>query len=251
MQLNRLFDPLRVKDDVRRIQAATRQQLIEITRLEVERNQEAIKANFGLEALQYQYVDGVLGKPLDQAQQFTLTRFDLRTNVVDAAIRLLMARSPIGPEEGGHYQDDHWLFINNARRDFSLEGHLIDIEPGEEVVIINMRPYARKIEGGARYRYRNRTTDRRPGLSAQAPDGVYEITARDLQLKFGKLATIRFAYRAMMGTDLVEREEPKEKPEDVDRPRNKAGRFIPTGGKPHNLSKNRFPALEIDAKLFI
>jgi hypothetical protein len=110
-------------------------------------------------------------------------------------------------------------------------------------VIINMRPYARKIEGGANNRFSRRLTDRRPGLSAQAPNGVYEITARDLQRMFGTIATIRFTYRGIIGGALTFSNIPRKVV------RGSRGRFQFAGGpNPGNRSEDRFPALEIEAK---
>jgi hypothetical protein len=239
------FNPQRVTDIVNRIHVANRRQLVQVTLRKTADNQAAIRRVFGQDAPTDLFVDGQSAKPLSQAQEFTLTRFHLQTNIVDAAIRMLMERSPVGPGRNGHYRDDHWLFVNGVRRDATHEGDVVQIKPGDEVVIINMKPYARKIEGGPRNRFNRRLADRRPGLSAQAPNGVYEITARDLQRKFGTVATIRFTYRALIGGGLVTPSTP--------RPaiRSTRGRFVFQGGpRPGNRSADRFPALEIEAKTF-
>ena len=242
------FDPQRVTDIVSRVRAFNKQQLIDLTLEKTAENQAAIQRVFGHPAPWERFVDGQSAKPLTQVQESTLTRFHLQSGIVDAALRMLMERSPYGPDEGGHYRDDHWLFVNNVRRDATHEGAVVEIKPGDEVVIINMRPYARKIEGGARGRT-HRLTDRRPGLSVQAPNGVYEITARDLQRKFGTVAIIRFAYRAMLGGGLVST---SAQPAARGVMRSSSGRFLSQGGpRAHNLSKNRFPALEIEARAFV
>jgi hypothetical protein len=239
------FDPQRVTDLVVRVNAATKAQLISITLQETAENQILIEQIFGHPAPTQLFVDGQSGKPLSQAEVVTLTRFELHSNVIDAALKMLMERSPYGPDEGGHYRDDHWLFVNNIRRDATREGDMVQINPGDEAVIINMRPYARKLEGGALSRT-NRLTNRRPGLSAQAPNGIYEITARDLQRKFGTVAIIRFAYRAIIGTGLVSTAAPARTAI-----RSSRGRFLSQGGpRPHNDPKVRFPALEIEMRPF-
>jgi hypothetical protein len=237
------FTPQRVTDLVSLVRANTQKQLIRLTYDRTTRNQQAIMRVFGHEAPFQRWVDGVLGKPVTQAQEVTLTRFSLFSNIVDVAIRMLMERSPYGPGKDGHYRDDHWLFVNEIRRDATHEGDVVQIKPGDNVVIINMRPYARKIEGGARHRFSNRLTDRRPGLSVQAPNGVYEITARDLQRLFGTVATIRFTYRGLIGGALTV--------QGGARPvvRSSRGRFVSTGGpRPGNRGADRFPALEIELK---
>jgi hypothetical protein len=157
---------------------------------------------------------------------------------------MLVERSPFGPDIEGHYRDDHWIYVNGVRRDVAREdGNPINIGPNDKVIIINMRPYARKIEGGANKRFSNRLTDRRPGLSVQAPNGVYEITARDLQRMFGKIALIRFTYHGIIGGVLQFSNIPR------NAVRGTRGRYQFQGGPhPANKSENRYPALEIEAR---
>jgi hypothetical protein len=241
------FSPQRVQDFVDHIHAINHRELIRITEERTATNQAAILRVFGREAATDLFVDGQSHKPLSQAQEFTLTRFHLQTGVVDAAIRMLMERSPVGPGRNGHYRDNHWLFVNDVRRDATAEGAVVQIKPGDNVVIINMKPYARKIEGGTASRSNRRLADRRPGLSAQAPNGVYEITARDLQRLFGTTTIIRFTYRALIGGALISTEPRPHRP----RVRSSRGRFVYTGGpRSGNASKDRFPALEIEARPF-
>jgi hypothetical protein len=227
---------------VDRVRATTRQQIIDLTREKTAANQAAIAQTLGHPAPTELFVDGQLGKALEQVEAggYTLTEFELLGNVVDAALQALFEASPVGPDKDGHYRDDHWLYVNGQRRDAAAEGAAVEIGPTDEVVIINMRPYARKIEGGARERFRRRMTNRRPGLSVQAPNGVYEVTARALKQRFGNIATIRFAYRGVMGGAPVSQTGP------TPIKRNARGRFVESGGtRAHNVSSNRFPALEI------
>lgn len=196
------FTSTRITALTERVRATTRQQIIDLTLAGTTRNLEAIGATLGEAPPFTRFVDGSEHKPLDQVNDhgFTLTRFELLGNVVDETIKALILASPVGPEKGGHYRDDHWLFVNGTRRDFSIDGATIPIAANDNVVIVNLRPYARKIEGGARERFRGRLTNRRPGLSAQAPDGVYEITARTLQRRFGNIAKIQFGYHGLIGS---------------------------------------------------
>jgi hypothetical protein len=236
--------PQRVTDMVKRVQAFNQRQLVDITRRKVRENQARIRRVFGQEAEINQYIDGQLGKPLSSAKEFTLTQFHLQSGVVDTAWKMLAERSPYGPDKFGHYRDDHWIYVNGVRRDAELNGGKpILIGPRDHVVIVNMRPYARKIEGGAKTRFRNRLTDRRPGLSVQAPNGVYEITARDLQRMFGRIAEIRFTYRGVIGGKLAFSDIPRKAV------RGTRGRFQFSGGpRPGNKSENRYPSLEISAR---
>jgi hypothetical protein len=168
------FTPQRITGLVNTIHATVKKQIILQTIIRTRENQLAIRAEFGHEAPTELFVDGQLGKPLKQVERVTLTRFHLQNGVVDAAYRMLVERSPYGPDYQGHYQDDHWIFKNDVRVEHKIGGPPIDIGPHDKVVITNMRPYARKIEGGANNRFSKRLTDRRPGLSAQgtrAPTG--------------------------------------------------------------------------------
>jgi len=195
------FTPGRISALVETVRVRTREQIISVTNLKTAENLTAIGASFGDIAPYRRFVDGVLGKPLEQVSDhgYTLTQFELIQSVVDAAIEALILASPVGPEKGGHYRDDHWLYVNGARRDFSAERSEVAIGPTDTVVIVNVRPYARKIEGGSRRRFSGRLTDRRPGLSVQAPNGVYEITAQALRRRFGNIASINFTYRGIVG----------------------------------------------------
>ncbi len=239
------FTPQKVDDLIKIYRANTREMLISETKRLTDLNQQAIMQAFGSTAPIERIVDGQIGKPLEQAQSVTDTIFHLHTNVVDEALRLLITRSPVGPGRHGHYRDNHWLYVNGVRRDAMLQGGTkVELRKGDKVVIINVKPYARKIEGGAKHKYRARLTQRRPGLSSQAPDGVYEVTARDLKNKYEKIAIIRFAYHGNVEGALIEQEAIARTPR-----RNKLGRFHSQGGPRHgNDAKDRFPALEIEAR---
>lgn len=215
------FTADRISALTQRIRAHTKAQIISITNERTSQNQRAIAGDLGSQVPITRYVDGVLGKPLVDVKPdgVTLTEFELLGPVIDAAMEVLIRNSPYGPDEGGHYVDDHWLFVNGQRRDAVAEGAAVAVGPGDDIFILNARPYARKIEGGAIERRRRRLTNRRAGLSVQAPDGVYEISAAEIAGRFGNIARVRFAYRA-----------------------------LPSGSPPGGLTKNnRFPAIEIEA----
>ena len=194
------FTSSRLENLQARIHVATKEQLVRVTRELTDENQAKITAQLGAPAPTKLYVDGSLGKPLESAERVTLTEFELFNHVIDEALRLLITASPVGPPEGGHYRDDHWLFIDGVRIEAEI-GAPVSLERGSVATILNRRLYARKIEGGfARHGPRNRST-RRPGLSVQAPDGVYQITSIELRRRFGKVASILYTFRSEGGGD--------------------------------------------------
>jgi len=133
------------------------------------------------------FVDGVRDASEDKVKPTGVIVYDIALigDVVDAAFVLLLQLSPIGPGLDGHYRDRHRLFVNGRQTDATdYESGVVPIPPGAEVVIANLQPYARKIEKGS---------------SLQAPDGVYEITARQMRQRFGNIVTIRFEYRQFPG----------------------------------------------------
>lgn len=191
------FSNSRIEALTERVRVNTQQQLVRVTRERTLEIQSDIAASFGAAIPFRRWVDGTLGKPLEQAKLVTLTAFETLQIVIDATIEALIAASPYGPEKGGHYRDDHWLFVNGQRRDAFAEGVAVTVAPTDQIIIVNARPYARKIEGAARRGASRR--DRRPGLSVQAPNGVYEITAREIARRFGHIASVRFTYRGLAG----------------------------------------------------
>lgn len=203
MAVTNPFTSGRIEGLRQRVTAQTRDQLIETTERLTEDNQRAIRAELGKDASVERYVDGVLGKPVEQVNEngFTLTEFHMLSAVVDDAFQMLIQASPTGPEEGGHYRDDHRLFVNGTERDSDIEGNLIEFRPGDVVVIVNTRPYARKIEGGFRHvgGSKRSMANRRPGLSVQAPDGVYQVTANELRRRYGDVVSVLYVFKSLDG----------------------------------------------------
>jgi hypothetical protein len=131
-----------------------------------------------------QYVDGAKGAPLDnvRAGGVILFRFNRIGPVFDWIYQELLSRSPVGPDKDGHYRDDHWVFLNGDRIEAPEVETTLLVGAGSEIVIADLRPYARKIESGE---------------SVQAPDGVYEVTAIGARKKFPD-ADIQFTYRGFL-----------------------------------------------------
>lgn len=134
------------------------------------------------------YVDGIESAALESVRPggIILFRFARIGPVIDWIYAELLDRSPVGPDKDGHYRDDHKLFINGIEVSAG-DGAEIIIPPGAECIFLDTKPYSRKIE---------------IGRSLQAPDGVYELTARAARKKFPD-ADIGFTYRAIMGGSMV------------------------------------------------
>ncbi len=129
-----------------------------------------------------QFVDGRKDAPLESVRfagniRFTFNRLG---EVLDWIYTQLVRDSPIGKSTPPHihYFQDHQLFIDGERVSARL-GEVIEVPRAGEAVIVNARPYARRIEYG---------------WSIQAPDGVYEIVAVAAQRRFTNVE-ILFDYR--------------------------------------------------------
>lgn len=143
-------------------------------------------------------------------------KFSMAADVAGEIYAMILQASPVGPAKGGHYRDDHIILVNGEQ-----VADLRSVQAGDEIAITNLRPYARKIEGGARESSRRRLTNRRPGLSVQAPNGVYEITAHAARQRFGNMAAIEFTYRGF------------------------AAGGAPISGRKGNVSGDRYPTIII------
>lgn len=88
------------------------------------------------------------------------------------------------PALTGQYRRSHVLLADGASVD-------PDNPPAaaREYAYVNTLAYARKIEG---------VGERKP-QSSQAPEGVYDVVAALASARFGNLAKIHFAYRALTG----------------------------------------------------
>lgn len=145
------------------------------------------------------FVDGREGAREDDVKPggFILYEFQRTASALDWIWEQLVMRSPVGPDKGGHYRDDHWLFVNGVRVPVPEPGQPIEIVPGAEVMFSDLRPYARKLE---------------LGHSLQAPDGIYEMTAKAAKKQFPWL-DIEFNYRAFAGGGAVTSRKRKAKSE--------------------------------------
>jgi hypothetical protein len=147
-------------------------------------------ANINRQALGYDppveiKVDGNLGVPLERAKVPGVVEADFKiaSEMLHWIYGTLVRSSPVGPDVGGHYYQQHLLYADGQQ--VNPEGI---IPPASEYVFINAMPYARKLETGS---------------SSKAPNGVYQVTATLAQRKFRGEASITFAYRTVIQKQVV------------------------------------------------
>jgi hypothetical protein len=123
------------------------------------------------------YVDGREGAPLESVKPVggtILAEFDLLEDTLQWIGQQLVLHSPA---LSGEYARSHVMVIDDVAADFNAP-----IPPDfDEIVFVNVTPYARKIERG---------------LSDQAPDGVYEAVAALAARRFGNIVKVRFSFRS-------------------------------------------------------
>lgn len=90
--------------------------------------------------------------------------------ILKFALNFLRERSPV---KTGAYQSTHQVMIGSQFIDPAAP-----IAAGEEVVIVNTRPYARKIEVGF--------------MQMSVPDGVYNDAMRAVKRQFGRVIRVNF-----------------------------------------------------------
>lgn len=127
------------------------------------------------------FVDGRKGAPEEAVRPggviiYRYPRLDL---VVQYAMEVLFDVSPV---LSGAYRNAHTIFVNGVPVP-NLKGW----QPGDEVVITNPLPYARKIEVG-------KMKMRVPGT-----DLVYQQARRRVAGRYGNAAKVEFTYRGIVG----------------------------------------------------
>lgn len=161
-------------------------------------------------------------------------RVSIVSEVLAETYSELVKRSPF---KTGNYIRHIVLFINGKRVSIPSGWNSMELKSGDEAVFLNTAPYARKIEG-----WRGRRNQTRPGLSAQAPNGVFEITCKALAARFGNYPVrLDFDYRAVLDGSVAVAGPAKSVV------RGKKGRFAANGGtQAANRSVARWPSIIIE-----
>jgi hypothetical protein len=159
------------------------------------------------------FVDGREGAPEEAVKAtgvilYIYQRLDM---VAQFALETLKERSPVLT---GAYRDAHTMFIRGQ-----AVTDLKSWQSGDEIVIANPLPYARKIELG-------KMKMRVPGT-----DHVYQQAEQIVNRKFGNLARVKFTYQGIVGFQKMA---------------GVSARAI--GGKAGNKSAHRYPALVISER---
>jgi hypothetical protein len=131
------------------------------------------------------YVDGNLGVALERVQPtgIILADFKIAGAMLQWIFENLVRNSPVGPDAGGHYYQQHLLYADGQQ--VNPEGQ---IPAATEYVFVNAMPYARKLETGS---------------SSKAPNGVYQTVATLARREFRNEASITFSYRAVIQKQVV------------------------------------------------
>jgi hypothetical protein len=128
-----------------------------------------------------QVVDGNIGAPLESVnvEHGHITfEFSLARPMLEWIMTTLNKNSPF---KTGRYRDSTIILADGVE----IDADAISSSPiAAEYVFISTVPYARKIERG---------------LSKQAPEGVFEVTADMAKRRFGNIANIRYTMRGITG----------------------------------------------------
>lgn len=134
--------------------------------------------------------DGMVGKDYREVKAGGKIEFVARPIMVDVVrwtLETLRRLAPVGPGVNGHYRDRFVVLLNGKGL---IDGNLATLaraKPGDRVQIVNIQPYARKIEG-QRANRRKQWRGRR-GQSRQAPGGVFR---KALQMILQRWARVVF-----------------------------------------------------------
>lgn len=132
-----------------------------------------------------QYVDGVEGAAFEAVKGggvifITYDRLDV---VTQFAMESLFDLSPV---DSGDYRNAHSLFLNGVP-----VANLKEWRTGDEIVIANPLPYARKIELGVME------------MRVSGTDHVYQQAEAKVKGRYGNLADIRFVFRSLVAGSAV------------------------------------------------
>jgi hypothetical protein len=143
-------------------------------------------------------VDKKAGKPIEQVKPFGRIEIRDKDNLGDIltdAMKFIISRSPV---DTGLYVSSHRVVVNGAQvaSDMASLKAWLDSGPsipqGSVIRIINIQPYARKLERYGiinsnvkrdRRRY-GKAADRRVSQKILVPNGVYHLAYRSIKRKF-------------------------------------------------------------------
>lgn len=153
------------------------------------------------------FVDDKVSKNTQSVNPFGKIEYVARqdlTKILLEIYTLILKRSPVAT---GYYYFNNLVFVNN-REVASNKQELINyfntnkvFESKDQIRFVNIAPYARKLErhgisNGKSKRKINKKKDRR--LLGQGevykPNGVYALTAKTMEAKYGKNAFIKFSF---------------------------------------------------------
>lgn len=135
--------------------------------------------------------DGVVGRDYRAVKPFGRIEFVATPTLRLAVAWALEQLRRLSPYATGRYRQGHVVLLNGQGLSDGGLAVLDRAEPGDRVQIVNIEPYARKIEG-QRAKRRKQIKGRR-GLSRQAPNGVYRAVFALLQQRYGR--TLYIDYR--------------------------------------------------------
>ena len=128
--------------------------------------------------------DGAVGRDYHQVRPFGKIEFVAQPTMrlaVEWTLEMLRRLSPVAT---GRYRDSHVVLLNGTGLTGQGLAVLDRAREGDRIQIVNVQPYARKIEG-QRAKRRKQIRGRR-GLSKQAPGGVYRKVHQLLVQRYGR-----------------------------------------------------------------
>lgn len=135
--------------------------------------------------------DGVVGRDYHQVKPFGRIEFVAQPTIREAVLWAREMVRQLSPVLTGRYRDANVVLLNGQGVTGNSLAVLDSARPGDRVQLVNIEPYARKIEGERANR--RKQWKRRRGLSKQAPGGVYRVVYAMLQQRYG--STLFVDYR--------------------------------------------------------
>jgi hypothetical protein len=153
-------------------------------------------------------VDGKPGRRVENVHPLGQIEFTARQNVKDILLETYNALLYRSKVLTGRYKSSHYVFLNGKQVAIdlqSLESWLASspkLEDKDIIRIVNIQPYARKLErlGVTAQRSNRRSLDRSKNKNSKrtgtilVPNGTYFLTARAIRSKYKRNSIIRFTF---------------------------------------------------------